>query len=429
MLLLNINGEPQAGNQLCWAAVSTMAVRAFQNAANPGFIAPSQMELIARKRARIRTLAQLKETATPRNDRERKLRERLETARHDAQSLDLVNVSSEELWLFDLKSSRLPEGKVLSEEQFRFEMEKRQLPVAISWRYQGKKPTNGRIRTGDHVVLVTGYDPENRKLRIYDPWPAPAPLFQPDPIPAPHEQWITYDTYLNPESGGGMDAVALHELDEFKLRRVGSDALKPGQKYPAYGTIPPRLLPRANHVQLGGDLPGLQEQIDKTMRTHVVRDSSGAVIHGPYGTGMPIPIVPIEASRLVAAGRDVDALFKSDTAAVLVPVLDKNGSMIDSIQMLHEPRPVGWRPGGYTNKIITSLARQARKLHTDRQLDKRGFYLLSMPELCTFYVAHGFHDACSVTSLNSDGDLKNLCGAREPFTQLIKRVQNTCMAS
>ena len=417
MFVLDIKGEAQAADQLCWAAVSTMAVRAFKSA---DFPPPSQLDLIAYKQAGIKTAAKLDDAKNPENEREQQLHQRLENAKRDCRNIDLVNATSEELWLFNLKSSRLPKGKVLSPEQFRFEFETRKRPVAIRWKYEGKKPTNGRIRTGDHALIIKGFNPDTEELLVFDPWPALSPDFPRDPIPAPHEKWIPYNTYLNPQSAAGMDAVARHEFDEFKLRRVGE---QPPKRYPDFGTIPSRLTPGANHVRFGGDIRGLPEAIDKVMRRHVVRDSTGAVIHGPYTPGTPIPVVPVEASELIDAERDTDALFAPETSVVIVPVLNKHGALIDSIQFVHEPKPIGWRAGGYSNNKIASLLCHTRTLHTCDARDKRGFYLVSIPELCTFFVAHGFRGGCNVAALKKGG-LQHLCGARETFSGLIKRVKS-----
>ncbi len=413
MTLLDIRKEAQVANQLCWAAVSTMAVSAFDD---PELDALSQGDIVILEKARIKTLAErnIAKMATPVTTREKTLHNRLSNAASTCANTQNCNSSSLELWLFDVKSTRVTAGKVLTPEHFRKEIEDRARPVAIRWEYQGKKPANGRIRTGDHSLIIMGYNSGTGELRVFDPWPA---ISDPDPVVAPHEKWIPYSLYLNPESAEGMDAVAKHEFDEYKMRRAGESA---PTGYPALDPVPPTVAPGENSVTFGREIRDLPESIDKVMRTHVVRNSSGRVIQGPYRAGAPIPIVVIEASELVAAEHDIDSLFVPETSAVIVPVLDRKGALIDSIQMLHEPR--GWRAGGYSNNKIASLLSQAREMHGAERRDPRGFYLVSMPELSTFYVAHGFRENCVVAGL-SRGSLRNLRGARQEFSKLIKSVR------
>jgi hypothetical protein len=411
-VLDNIKREVQEGDQLCWAAVSTMAVRAFKG---PGFVPPTQRDLVVFKKAEIKTVEKRKLAEHPdvANPRQVKLRDRLQLARGDCGATGSCNLSSAELWLFDLKSATVPAGKVLSPEHFRFEIGQRQRPVAIRWNYRGQEPTHGRIRTGDHALIVTGFNPLTHELRVFDPWPANA---DPDPLPAPHEKWIPYETYLDPQNEAGMDAVAVHQHDEFKLRRVGETA---PTGYPPLDSIPQRVVRRENSVNFEGEIPDLRESIEKHLRTHVVRKSNGDILHGPYEAAAPIPVVPLAASRLMKSAKDTDALFAPTTSAVVVPLL-KDGKVVDSIQMLHDR--TGWHAGGYSNNKIASLLCEAREMHTCNERHGRGFYLVSMPELGTFYVAHGFRDKCSVAAL-SKGGMKDLRGGREAFAQLIKRVR------
>jgi len=407
MFLLDLKPEVQEANNLCWAAVSTMALRAFPQQGK--FRHLTQRKTVIYREAEIRTLSDLANARLEDDPNHG----RFKGASKACRKTGSCNLTSPDLHLFDVKTAKCTADKALSLEHFRIELEDRKRPVAIRWSYEGKLETNGRLRTGDHALLVTGYNPECSQLRIFDPWPAAS---DPDPEPAPHEKWISYESYLNPKNDHGQDAVAVHEFDEFRMQRVDDNQQI---VYPAFADIPPRLVRQGNCVPFDRKIPELQDAIRKFMRSHVVRNSSGAVIHGPYDTGRPVPIVPHTRAALLRDAHDPSALFKKTTSTVAVPLL-RRGKLIDSIMMLHDKN--GWHPGGYCSNKVTSLLLKAREQHAGKSRKERDFYLVSIPEISTFYVAHGFHDKADVAALNRR-ELKRLRQCRESFGELIKCVR------
>lgn len=405
-LLDDIRKEIQENDRLCWAAVSAMAISAFPQQGK--FRHLSQKEIVVLKRANVATLKALAKTRSTAAGRDK-----LQRLEDGCKPPGTCNIASDDLLLFDIRSAKAGKNLALTPDHFAVELGVRKRPVVIRWNYRGRKPTNGELRSGGHVLMVTGFNEHTHELRIWDPWPAPTNL---DPIVTAHEKWIPYELYLDPQSDQGMDAVALHEFDEYKLRRVG-------EKVPSAALYPPladltRGGPiRPNHVKFDCGLCDLSKEITSFLDYHVVRGPRGEVIHGPYQAGTPFPIVAVGAAELLDAGPEPDSLLKPETSAVVVPIL-KNGEIIDSFQLLHE-KDKGWRPAGYSNNRIASLLSRTRNKCGGTR-SAQGFYLLSMPELSNFYVMHGFWDRAELVSENSPtgGELSR---ARRVLGDVVRR--------
>ena len=408
-VLDNIVREVQEEDLLCWAAVSTMAVGAFPEAG--AFTHPTQRQIVIYQRAGIKTLAKLQSAL---GNPGSALGKKLTSAQGTCSVQGLCNATNiDGLHLFDLASRKVGPGKVLLPRHFEIEIDERLRPVPIRWTYEGKKLTNGRLRTGEHALIVTGYRWETHELRVWDPWPS---LLNPDPSPGPHEKWIPYDTYVDPQNDQGLDALALHEFDQYKLRR--KHEANPANDYPPLGKLLEVQARRLVPLGFEGEIAGLRESVDTVLRGHVVRNSSGDVIHGPYTAGDPFPIVPLKTSTLRKSAEPV-SLLSSQTAAVVIPVL-KDRQVIDSFLMLHGKS--GWRAGGYSNNRIAGLLSEARDLHTSGERHSRGFYLVSVPELSTFYVAHGFNESATLAPLNAVGR-KNFVRGRQALGELLARIK------
>ena len=414
-VLDNIGREVQEEDLLCWAAVSTMAVRAFPEDA--AFKHPTQREIVIYQRAGINSVAKLGSALGNPNSA---LGKKLTSAQGTCSVLGMCNAPNVDgLHLYDLASKKVGAGKVLLPEHFEIEIDDRGCPVPIRWTYEGRKPTHGRLRTGEHALIVTGYRWETHELRVWDPWPS---LLNPDPSPGPHEKWIPYDTYVDPQNDEGLDALALHEFDQYKLRRKGRNISAPID-YPPLGTLMEVQARRLVPLGFEGEIAGLREAVETFLRGHVVRNSSGDVIHGPYTAGDPFPIVPLKTGTLRKTP-DPESLLTSQTAAVVIPVL-KDRQVIDSFLMLHGKQ--GWRAGGYSNNRIAGLLSEARDLHTSGERHSRGFYLVSVPELSTFYVAHGFNERATLAPLNVVGR-KNFVRSRQALGDLLARIKGKPVA-
>jgi len=414
-VLDGIGKEIQEANNLCWAAVATMAVRAFPEEGD--FRHPKQRDIVIYRQSDIDTLAELDQARNVAGE----LKQKFEHFSHRCEAKGTCNFTSVELHMFDLKSRKVPPGKVLLPGHFHIEIGLRKRPVPIRWRFRGEFVVNGRRRVGEHALIVTGYNPITDELRIFDPGPAADPNDGiPDLTPEQHERWIPYKTYVDPQNDHGLDADAVHEFDEYMLQRVGDNRdLAAEFAYPDPAPIPPPVHRRENSVDFARqEIPDdLNDAIGKVMRAHVVRKSNGDVIHGPFTAGKPIPIVALKVSQILAAANDPAALFKSDTSTVAVPVL-REREMVDSFMMLHDRS--GWHAGGYCNNRIAALLLHAREVHGDQPC--KPVYLVSIPEVSLFFCAHGYYTGASLAGL-SRSHVRQLAGCHGIVKGLIDQVQ------
>jgi hypothetical protein len=204
--VLDLQREQQQGDSLCWAAVSTMAVRSLPR----DLLDPE----ITQQRTVVYALSEV-HTRTEKLFTRRENFRNAETRCHDIRDCDQMF----EPWLYRVDSNRLSPGMVLPESAIAYEIVKRKRPIIIQWDYSGVAPGAGEVLpTSRHALIITGYDDEQHLVRIYDPWP-PTRLGAPDP--AKRERWLPYAAYVDPQSVLGRPIKALHEFDTYKLRRVG----------------------------------------------------------------------------------------------------------------------------------------------------------------------------------------------------------------
>jgi hypothetical protein len=204
--VLDLRREQQQGDSLCWAAVSTMAVRSL-----PRDVLDPQ---ITQQRTVVYALSGV-------HTRTEKLFTRRENFRNaEARCKDIRDCDQMfEPWLYRIDSTRLEPGMVLPESALAHEIVVRKRPVIIEWDYSAVVPEPGEnLPAGKHALIITGYDDVNHQVRIFDPWP-PTRLGQPDP--AKRERWLPYAAYVDPQGALGRPIRALHEFDLYKLRRVG----------------------------------------------------------------------------------------------------------------------------------------------------------------------------------------------------------------
>ena len=407
-VLDNIGKEIQEGDLLCWAAVSTMAVRAFPEDAK--FKHPTQQDIVIYQRAGIKSV---KDLAKAQSAAGGKLAIDFAQAKITCGAGMCNATNPAGLHLYDLNSTKVGAGKVLTPDHFGIEIDTRKCPVTIRWDYGNE--TNGSSRGGGHALIITGYKADTHQLRLWDPWPA---LLNPDQQTSQHEKWIPYDTYVDPLNDEGMDAVAQHEFDEFKLRRKGTRVSDIDCDYPPLAPQSATDASRESSVDFERGIPDLQKPIAEFLRGHVVLDSAGDAVHGPYVTGEPFPIIPLSTALLRKASRP-ESLLKPQTSAVVVPIL-KDGQVIDSFLMLHDKR--GWRAGGYSNNKIAALLTETRDIHAPKEAPALSFYLVSIPGLSTFFVAQGFTDRARLAPLNVHGE-KRFVGAREALAAVVARIR------
>jgi hypothetical protein len=243
---LDIPREVQLTDQTCWAAVSIMALRSFEA---DGAEQLTQRELILYREAHINTPADLKKPAN-----KRRLK-RLET--EDCK--DSLTLCSKPglTFLYTLRSEDVPLGKALAAEHFKKEIVDRKRPVIVQRDYRGVSDANGDLPSGEHYVIVIGYDdagPEPRLL-VYNPWPTQEradQMIAAHRAVKPREEWIPYSQYLDPPVSAGYRAA--HEGDEYKLRKFPLLAMLLGPYPPLVEFEPPtrRIDARLSRDEGGG---------------------------------------------------------------------------------------------------------------------------------------------------------------------------------
>jgi len=229
--VLDLQQEPQQGVNLCWAAVSTMAVRSFpEDFPDPPIT--QQLTVIyglSQVHSRLQRVTRVVKF--------RNFQKRCET-------LSRCNETFEP-WLYRVDSNKLDaENMVLPEAAIAHEIVVRKRPVIIKWDYSNVIAVNrDSLPELEHSLIITGYDDVNHEVRIYNPWP---PAGRPETRPQDRERWLPYSVYVDPgvltdpESGRRLGIKAIHKDDIYLLRRIG-------QAKPKGVPAPVRL---ASHVEL-----------------------------------------------------------------------------------------------------------------------------------------------------------------------------------
>jgi hypothetical protein len=392
--------EVQRDTLLCWAAVSVMAIRSFPQ--SRGFRLATQEDVVAYERAGVDTLV-------PRRKESDEIKRGRVAFREG-----FANATANP-WLLGLDRTRVDDidgdkPRMLSKAHFLREIGKRKRPILIRWMYGTPDQPAGK-RSGAHELIVTGYNSKTHEIRIWDPWPA---TNMPGSTPARRERWIPFSRYENPVSDQGVQVRAEHEHDEFGLRLKGAPI--------DLDSYPKLVAVRRSTARSGtgsGLNPGaggfeLSKPISKHMKKHVVRRGNGQRVRGPFRAGTPIPLMPVTVKQLFRRKRRPASLLKAGCNTVVVPIL-KNRRVVDSFLLTRGAG--GWRDGGYSNNEIASRVTQWRRQHA-RHPDCKGrdFFLLSIPEHGTFFLANGYGEQANLISL------QNAKARFEPANKALKTV-------
>ena len=425
--LVPVTGEVQQDTLLCWAAVSSMATRAFQ--VTTTFRPATQKEVLYAKLANNRN-AIPPGPNLPADIEAKKTQCELPGANCNTDSLTS--------WLNGLASVKVVDlapqtAKRLSEGHFRIDIKERRKPIVIRWFYNSPLPqripgTNEILpaRLGSHYLLVTGYDNVNKAIRVWDPWPhrKPGVSASGERLPRGHKRhkWLTLARYANPTNDNGWKVSAQHQFDEFALRPQG----EPLPAYPALVAQTPvkttalNCDDRPRYFDFTNGPPDLRRLAADHMRKLVVRDENEkprkASLDPP---GEPIPIVAFGSDDLWSARAKPQDLLAPRTKAVIVPVTE-NGELVDSFLMLYEGGK--WTEGGYSNNEIARLLLEVRNRPENRERTARGFYLVSIPEEGSFFATHGFEDRAEMIPLADDAR-GEFVPARQWLTPVIRQVE------
>jgi len=379
--VLDLKHEQQQGVNLCWAAVSTMAVRAFPN--------ESPDPPITQQLTVVYGLSQV-------HNRVQRWVTRLINFRNfEKRCSDLVQCDRAfEPWMYRIDSDEVGQGRVLPEAAIAHEIGEGR-PVIIRWDYSGIVPPHDDLPKGEHALIITGYDAENHRVRIFDPWPPANPG---EPSSSASERWHPYEVYVDPKVGMGLPIRAIHQHDIYKMRRIGKPVPK---NVPA-----PVPLASAHEISLtpvtfAAALEGAQPVIDAAMRGRVVLGSDGRPLPGEFTAAPAIPVVAISAAGLVEAGGRAMDLLAPRTSSLVVPITRRGQhEVVDSLQVYNDAGT--WKVGGYSNTAIVSLAFEARREPARDTPLERGFYLVSIPERSAFFAGYGQGEGAMLVSLGGE---------------------------
>jgi hypothetical protein len=367
--VLEVKREQQQGTNLCWAAVSTMAVRAFQTE-RPDPDITQQLTVVY-------GLSQVH------NRVQKWVTRRINFNNFERRCSDLAQCDRAfEPWLYRIDSDQVGDGLVLPEAAIAHEIGQGKRPVIIRWNYSGITPPRDDLPKTEHALIITGYDPDNHLVRIFDPWP---PLNPARPASPPNEKWHPYAVYVDPRVGLGMPITAIHKHDIYKMRRINKPAPEGvPAPVPLAAARPVTLTP----VTFVAALDGAKPVIEEAMRRHVVRGSDGRPLAGEFIAGAPIPIVAISQAALVDAREQPERLLAQRTSSLVVPITRQGGQdVVDSILVYHDAG--AWTAGGYSNTAIVRLAAEARRELALQGKTESGFYLVSLPERPAYFAGHG----------------------------------------
>jgi hypothetical protein len=383
--------EHQLGVNLCWAAVSTMAVRAFPN--------QSPDPPITQQLTVVYGLSQVH------NRFQKWVSRRINFGNFEQRCSELIRCDQAfEPWLYRIDSDQVGEGMVLPEAAIAHEIRQGKRPVIIRWNYGAIDPPRTDLPQTEHALIITGYDADNHLVRIFDPWP---PLNQDGTPSALSEQWHPYEVYVDPRVGMGLPITAIHEHDIYRMRRIGKAApTGVPAPVPLASARPISLTP----VSFAAALEGAKPVIDATLRAREVRGSDGLPQSGEFTAGAAIPVVAISAAGLIDARERPEDLLVPRTASLVIPITRKGErQVVDSFLVYNDAGT--WKAGGYSNTAIASLAADARRQLAHEGRPERGFYLVSIPERSAFFVGHGQGAGAMLASLVGEPGAKPAPGA------------------
>jgi hypothetical protein len=372
----NLKLAPQERSQWCWAAVSSIAISAFPQ--DTKFRHLKQVDVVARRRLELSDLS----LAT---GLETQIEKQVTFCNKKITNCD----GPEEPLLFDIDSDNPPGGNALKLSAFKQDIKTNRKPVIIRWMYS----RNSRRSFATHALIVIGYDIEGKKLRVYDPLPLNRDST------GDHLTWISYDTYLKPSKHDGKTIIPVHEFEQYRMRRRGQPRPQGTYEMVAAPPVTERTDPPGG-FEPPGKLQGVIDQyIKQEQAGSGFLDADGKRRRGNITAGTPIAVVAIGAEELNAPP---ERLLVRHAHAYVVPVFEGK-QFVDSFQLL--PENGGWQQGGYSSPGIASLlarlSEESRNRHDLRQGEV--FYLVSVPELAAFFLAHGFGKEAKLKSLDYGG--------------------------
>ena len=406
---LDIEPEVQRHSELCWAAVSVMATRAFPESET--YRPATQEEVVLYTEAGLDTLA-ASGASEPQIVEDKRTACGVDYAGCNRTGQPLL------LGLDRDRINKVAPGlkRMLSPEHFRMDIGVRKAPIIIRWFYTSSDDCDneeeGPPRFGMHALIVTGYDDVTKEIRVWDPWPEHN---QAEPSGHVRHKWLSMKRYEHPVNDNGSPVRSSHGFDVFAIRLRGQSAATSSLGLKQIPPVPPCV---HESVAIMGGTPDVRQVIDGVMHGLVVRAENGSILQGPFEAGSPFPILALRSADVDLKRASPERLFLPQTKALVVPVLQA-GRVVESFLLLHGRD--GWVEGGYSNNQIAKLLVDVRRDRSSPQRSAAGFYLVSIPEEGSFFAAHGFMDQADLISL-ANGARGGFVPARQALTGVLGQI-------
>jgi len=439
-VVLPLDLEPQYASQLCWAAANTMALSSFFTSCQVG-ASPGRTSQATDAAYNILNVTSLSAPPSP------GLKELLATAPKDvAQALDACETNVQAcnrpgvpillgLTYTTTTSSTDPTWTGLTWTQAKEQIDAGH-PFLFVWNYPSTK-SKSKPR-GLHQLIAIGYsdDSATQQLIIWDPWPVPDTQDVISKVPGcgpltltgaqvgtGHRKRIDFSVYTNPQSDMGV--AAEHDSDQYDLALPKTPA---APSNPQVGSNMSPISPldagaRVNKIPGMVFTPVLFSSQAATaapaQMVKPIRNKNAA----PSQLGIPFPIVGLELEQLSRSGSKPTELLTQVISAVLFPV-ETEGAVTDSFLMLF--RNGKWERGGYANTEVTRLLVKARLRYADEHhLNPKDFYMVSVPGLAAFFVAHGYGSGAVLISASNDPLIGAVAGSATPAATQLGRLVDT----
>jgi hypothetical protein len=319
-------------------------------------------------------------------------------------------------WLFRISGTQLSEDRVLKEARLIDEIQEHDRPVILKWDYSGVPKSAGDLPGGEHYVIITGYNPDTGKFRVYDPWSGA------DSTSGGNEYWISYAGYLSPKVDMGQEVFAIHSFDVFNLKLGPGKLTVAAKGNPALSVEPPMMQFALQPIDFG-ELDRARETIQRVMQGRVVYTRDRVRVSEPLSVGEVYPIVVITTKQLMQAHDRPEMLLEPRTSSVIATVVKAaSGEIVDSLLLYNDAGT--WKEAEYSNTTITRLlgtVRAQHPIHEDNPL--HSYYLVSIPEQASFFAARGFGGSALLASLDNDAK-GGLISAHEALGGLIQRIED-----
>ena len=404
--LLEITTEPQTQSHWCWAAVSTMAGHSFD--IEVGSRPLEQLDIVKFRILKIKTDAQRREKA----------------AEIAASVCKLSNSECDdpsETWLYRINGLQVPAGRVLTKERLIKEITVRKRPVILKWDYSALSDRvikKKHLPSGHHYLIITGYDPDEDKFRVFDPWKGRTSGS------GGHEHWVSYAGYLVPKVNLGLKVFAKHNFDVFSLTS-GSGILEKAERSSTdLRTEPPVAQVLLEPLSFDA-LDDARQIIEHLVAKRVVVTRDRVKVTEPLAVGRIYPIVAISTDQLMKARSGPEKLLaKPLTSSVIATVIGAaSGEIFDSILLYHEED--GWKEAEYSNTLVTRLMETVQATHPNRETDPfRSYYLVSIPEQGEFFAAQGIGTSALLATLDNEAK-GDLIPAHVALGDVITRIEQT----